>query len=129
MSGALVSVGRWGENLAVQHVLSNGYHVIACNVRPGNGHAVRGEIDIIARLHDTICIIEVKTLRRVVQDFIPAMNVTLLKQRQIVRLTELWLCLNPLPEKVSLRFDVIAVQLVLQGPPKLSWMQGAFLAE
>lgn len=50
------ALGQWGEQLAVDWLVKNGYIIIAQNYT-----APSGEIDIIARINAVLCFIEVKT--------------------------------------------------------------------
>ncbi len=128
MPGELKSTGRLGEDLAAQFLEASGADVIARNVRPGTGYGVRGELDILCLDGQTLCVVEVKTLRRRGGGMTPGMNVTAPKQHQIVMLTQLWLAQNPLPDEIGIRFDVIEVTLGTRGTPDIVWHQGAFLA-
>ena len=128
MPGELKRIGQLGEDLAVRFLEASGAEIIARNVRPGTGCGVRGELDILCLDGQTLCIVEVKTLRRRGSGMTPGMNVTAAKQRQIVMLTQLWLAQNPLPEDVGIRFDVIEVTLGTRGTPDIVWHKGAFLA-
>ena len=49
-------LGKWGEDLAVAHLLASGYSIVTRNWRYG-----KEEVDIIARQGDTLLIVEVKT--------------------------------------------------------------------
>ena len=128
MPGELKRLGQLGEDLAVRFLLAAGAEIVARNVRPGTGHGVRGELDILCMDGTTLCVVEVKTLRRCGSGMTPGMNVTAAKQRQIVMLTHLWLAQNPLPEEVGIRFDVIEITLGTRGIPDIAWHKGAFLA-
>ena len=128
MPGELKRIGQLGEDLAVRFLLAAGAEIVARNVRPGTGHGVRGELDILCMDGTTLCVVEVKTLRRCGSGMTPGMNVTAAKQRQIVMLTHLWLAQNPLPEEVGIRFDVIEITLGTRGIPDIAWHKGAFLA-
>ena len=129
MPGELKRTGQQGEDLAVRFLLAAGAEIVARNVRPGTGHGVRGELDILCMDGTTLCVVEVKTLRRCGSGMTPGMNVTAAKQRQIVMLTHLWLAQNPLPEEVGIRFDVIEITLGTRGIPDIAWHKGAFLSE
>ena len=128
MPGELKRIGQLGEDLAVRFLEASGAEIIARNVRPGTGCGVRGELDILCLDGQTLCIVEVKTLRRRGSGMTPGMNVTAAKQRQIVMLTQLWLAQNPLSEEVGIRIDVIEVTLGTRGTPDIVWHKGAFLA-
>ena len=51
-------VGRAGESLAREYLVSIGYEILGFNLRLG-----RGEIDILARDEDALVVVEVKTRR------------------------------------------------------------------
>ena len=128
MPGELKRTGQLGEDLAVRFLEASGATLVDRNVRPGTGCGVRGELDVLCMDRTTLCVVEVKTLRRRGSGMTPGMNVTAAKQRQIVMLTQLWLAQNPLPEDVGIRFDVIEVTLGTRGTPDITWHKGAFLA-
>lgn len=128
MQGELKRIGQLGEDLAVRFLLAAGAEVIGRNVRPGTGHGIRGELDILCYDGATLCVVEVKTLRRRGNGLTPGMNVTAAKQQQIVMLTQLWLAQNPQPDEHGIRFDVIEVTLGTRGTPEILWTKGAFLA-
>ena len=128
MPGELKRIGQLGEDLAVRFLLASGAEIVVRNVRPGTGHGVRGEVDVLCMDGTTLCVVEVKTLRRRGSGMTPGMNVTAAKQRQIVMLTQLWLAQNPQPDEVGIRFDVIEVTLGTRGTPDIVWHRGAFLA-
>ena len=56
MTTAKKSLGNWGEELAVNYLLENGYSIVARNY-----HTKHGELDIIAQKDDVIYFVEVKT--------------------------------------------------------------------
>jgi putative endonuclease len=128
LPGELKRIGQLGEDLAVRFLLASGAEIVDRNVRPGTGHGVRGELDILCIDGVTLCVVEVKTLRRRGSGMTPGMNVTAAKQHQIVMLTQLWLAQNPLPDEIGIRFDVIEVTLGTRGTPDIVWHQGAYLA-
>lgn len=51
------TLGRLGEQLAVEHLLARGYDLVARNWRAGR----LGEVDVIARDHDCLVFVEVRT--------------------------------------------------------------------
>lgn len=81
--------GRWGEELACRHLRGLDYEILDRNWRSSEPH-VRGELDIVARLGDTIVFCEVKARRRSGYGS-PAAAVDDRKQSQIRVLAESWL--------------------------------------
>lgn len=53
-------LGRWGENVAGDYLVANGYDVLDRGWR-----CARGEIDIVAQIDGTVSFVEVKTRRSV----------------------------------------------------------------
>ncbi|MEU4387372.1 YraN family protein [Promicromonospora sp. NPDC023805] len=127
-------VGRYGERVALRHVVSRGWQVLDTNWRGKDG-----ELDIVALDDDVLVVIEVKT--RSGHGFgHPAEAVTARKLARIKRLTGQWLTVfrerlaaarlaeealpgSPVPVLPdvrtrfgSIRIDVVAVTLQPQGP-------------
>ena len=126
-------VGRYGERVALRHVVSRGWQVLDTNWR-GND----GELDIVALDGDVLVVVEVKT--RSGHGFgHPAEAVTPRKLARIKRLTGQWLTVfrerlaaarlaeealpgSPVPVLPdqrtrfgAIRIDVVAVTLQQQG--------------
>ncbi len=95
-------LGAAGEELAVAHLLKTGYQVLARNYV-----YLKGEIDVVARLENTIVIVEVKT--RSTPDFGDPQD--FLKPSQIKRLVDTaHHFVEELGEPdVDVRFDIIAI--------------------
>ena len=104
MPGELKSTGQLGEDLAVRFLEASGAMLVERNVRPGTGCGVRGELDVLCLDGQTLCVVEVKTLRRRGSGMSPGMNVTAAKQRQIVMLTQLWLYIPRLRREPKTQF-------------------------
>lgn len=127
-------VGRYGERVALRHVVSRGWQVLDTNWRGKDG-----ELDIVALDGDVLVVIEVKT--RSGHGFgHPAEAVTPQKLARIKRLTGQWLTAfrerlvaarlaeeampdSPVPVLPdvrarfgAIRIDVLAVTLQPQGP-------------
>lgn len=127
-------VGRYGERVALRHVVSRGWQVLDTNWRGKDG-----ELDIVALDGDVLVVIEVKT--RSGHGFgHPAEAVTPRKLARIKRLTGQWLTAfrerlaaarlaeeakpgSPMPVLPdvrtrfgAIRIDVLAVTLQPQGP-------------
>ncbi len=104
MHPSLQNIAKIGEKLAVQHLKTQGYQILAENYR-----FQRGEIDIIAKHEERIVFVEVKT-RRSLKYGLPQSAVTEQKQRQISKIALAYLQKHNLID-TSCRFDVIAIQL------------------
>lgn len=114
------ALGAWGEDLAVRHLESQGYHVLARNWR-----CREGELDIVALSGDALVFVEVKT--RSSRDFgDPAEAVSLVKARRIRGLAARWLTECRPPGRQDLRFDVVSVVRQRTGPPEVVHLEGAF---
>lgn len=98
-------LGDLGEELAVEHLVKNGY-----DISERNYTYQKAEVDIIAQKGDTLVIVEVKT--RSTADFGNPQD--FLKPKQIKRLVmavDAYINANDLD--VEVRFDIIAI--VMEG--------------
>ena len=95
-------VGRWGEEVAVHHVVKLGWEVLARNWRRG-----RLEVDLLARDGPWLVVIEVKTRSEPVQAGWHRM-VSMAQQERLIRAARAYLALHPGPG-LEVRFDVVAV--------------------
>jgi putative endonuclease len=75
-------IGKWGEQVAVEHLCSRGCEVIGRNVR-----TPYGEIDIIAKQGDTTLFVEVKT-RTSNKMGLPEESITAKKREHMVACAE-----------------------------------------
>lgn len=98
-------LGKKGEQLAVDHLLKNGYEIVERNYR-----FEKAEVDIIARSNDTLAIIEVKTRSSAdfgnPQDFVKPKQI-----KNLVKAVDAYVNDNALD--VEVRFDIVAI--VKQG--------------
>ena len=98
-------LGKKGELLAVDFLLKKGYNIIERNYR-----FEKAEVDIIAKLNDTLAIIEVKTRSSTdfgnPQDFVKPKQI-----KNLVKAVDVYVTINELD--VEVRFDIIAI--VKQG--------------
>ena len=112
-------VGRTGEDEASKFLKSQGVNILEKNYK-----MARGEIDLIGMDQDTLCFVEVKTLRK--SGIKPAHHqVNARKQKNIIRAAESYLQRHQRYRDHSCRFDVISVE----GPsdhPQIQWHQAAF---
>jgi putative endonuclease len=98
-------LGDLGEELAVEHLVKNGYDILERNYT-----YQKAEVDIIAQKGDTLVVVEVKT--RSTADFGNPQD--FLKPKQIKRLVmavDAYINANDLD--VEVRFDIIAI--VIEG--------------
>ena len=103
-------LGARGEDLAVKYLKKKGYKVIERNYR-----CQRGEIDLVARQGDTLVFVEIKS--RSSSGFgLPQEAVDRFKQDKLIEVARAYLAERRLTEDISMRFDVVAVQLTATGP-------------
>lgn len=113
-------LGRYGEELAAEHLAAQGFQVLDRNWRCRDG-----ELDIVARDGAAVVFVEVKA--RSSTDFgFPAEAVGPVKARRIRRLAARWLVENPPAGAPDLRFDVVSVLRQRGAPPQLVHLRGAF---
>lgn len=98
------TIGRRGEDRAIEHLVRQRYRILERNYRKSFG-----EIDIIAKDKDTLVFIEVKT-RKSFRFGTPFEAVDARKQRQVSRVAQAYLQASGLVDVLA-RFDVIAVQV------------------
>lgn len=101
-------LGRWGEQLAADHLQAHGYTLLARNWR-----TAAGEIDLVARDGDEVVIVEVKT-RRGAGHGLPEEALTPRKANQLLQLGAAYVA-EHFPDEPSWRIDLIAVELDSSG--------------
>jgi putative endonuclease len=118
------AVGRYGEQVAVDHLEAAGLVILARNWR-----CREGELDIIARDGCDLVFVEVKT-RSSLAFGSPAEAVDRVKSARIRQLALRWLMAQrDAGEAASwsaLRFDVVAVVRAAGTGPEVVHVQGAF---
>jgi putative endonuclease len=114
------AVGRYGEDLAAEHLGRAGLQVIARNWRCPDG-----EVDIIAVEGEVLVFVEVKT-RSTVAFGDPAEAVGPVKAARLRRLAVRWLSEHRGDTRYwpQLRFDVISVVRRAPGGPTLRHLRG-----
>jgi putative endonuclease len=94
-------LGKKGEQLAVDFLIKKGYTIVQRNYR-----FQKAEVDIIAKLKDTLAIVEVKTRSTVdfgnPQDFVKPKQI-----QRLVKAVDEYVTVNKLD--VEVRFDIIAI--------------------
>lgn len=112
------SVGRKGEDRALQYLKSLGYKVVDRNVRVGR----HKEIDIIAHdLHDHVLVfVEVKT-RSKESDFSPEMNMTRLKKEALRHAVRQWIARKEYEGGYRLDLICVVERSVTQHVKEMGW--------
>ena len=116
------AVGRFGEQVAADHLAAAGLTILARNWRCRDG-----ELDIIARDGRELVFVEVKT-RSSVSFGSPAEAVDRVKIARIRQLALRWMDAHRDTKTfwASVRFDVIAVVRQPSGRPDVQHLRGAF---
>lgn len=125
MSNTRQELGRWGEKLAAEYLLENGFAITARNVR-----TPYGEIDLIAQKSSsanedelTTVFVEVKT--RTTQSFgYPEEAITSRKQANLTSAVQHYLQEHPDLEGYW-RIDVIAIEQYPNRAPIISHFENA----
>ena len=117
MKNKRASLGRWGENLALGFLKTQGLKILERNFR-----CPAGEIDIIARSDSQIIFVEVKTRESEIFGT-PQEAVNQRKQTQVIRVAQWYLEQNPV--NLQPRFDVLAIRTGA-GKPDLEHIPDAF---
>ena len=121
MTDDRAALGRWGEDVAAQHLAASGAQVLARNWR-----CREGEIDLVVRDPDgTLVFCEVKT-RSSTAFGEPAEAVGPAKARRIRSVACRWLEGHRPVGAHDLRFDVIAVVRERGARPRVVHLRGAF---
>lgn len=102
-----------------------GARILERNWRP-SGFGLRGEVDLIARVGEFVCFVEVKTRKS--SDYgEPQEAVGRAKRSQLEKLARAWMQLFPADE--SLRFDIIEIWWPDdESNPRVAWIENAFEA-
>ena len=110
-------LGELGEDLAVEELEKNGYEIVERNWR-----YKKAEIDIIARKHNVLAIVEVKTRSN---DYIgnPQDFVTPKKIKMLVEAVNEYV--NSKDLEVEVRFDIIAI-IINENKLTIEHLEDAF---
>ncbi|MCX6421183.1 MAG: YraN family protein [Actinobacteria bacterium] len=111
------ALGRFGEQLAAQHLMAAGMEVLDRNWR-----CSIGEIDIVARDGDTLVICEVKTRRSLTFGH-PVAAVTPIKLRRLRRLAAEWASTSGIRAR-TIRLDVVGILTPRDGQPIIEHIRG-----
>lgn len=111
-------LGKLGETLAANFLQANGYTILERNWRVN-----RAEIDLIARLEETMIFVEVKT-RSTAHFGPPELFVTKRKKRLIASAASAYM--QQKGHEWALRFDVISIVMGNGEAPVLEHYEDAF---
>lgn len=116
------AVGRFGEQVAVQHLEAAGLSILDRNWRCRDG-----ELDVVARDGADLVFVEVKTRSSVTFGW-PAEAVDRVKIARIRRLALHWLAAHREQHRfwTAVRFDVVSVVRRPPGTPDVQHLRGAF---
>ncbi len=101
-------LGRTGERLAAEALMSKGYGILERNFR-----CRHGEIDLVAEDEHDLIFVEVKA-RRGVSFGLPEDALTWRKQRKLIEVASYYLEQHACADR-SWRIDVVAVQFSVNG--------------
>ena len=116
------AVGRYGEQVAVDHLVAAGVEILSRNWRCRDG-----ELDIVGLDGGVVVFVEVKT-RSSTAFGVPAEAVNRIKRQRIRRLAVQWLAeyRDTLGSYTELRFDVVSVLRHRAAPPDVTHLRSAF---
>jgi putative endonuclease len=110
------------EQIAAEYLEERGLEVLARNLR-----CRAGEIDLLCRDGDVLAVVEVRQRQR--RDYGGALaSVDARKQRKIIRAARFLLERYATRRRLTLRFDVVAVQGAPQDEHHITWIKDAFQA-
>lgn len=114
-------IGEKGEEIAAKYLIKRGYKIIQTNWT-----CQIGEVDIVAQDDDNVVLVEVKTRRILNKDdsIMPELAVNKAKQEKYRTLALMYAALHP--ALTSIRFDVVAINLVAPSTASLRHLIGAF---
>lgn len=113
-----ITLGKQGEEIALQYLKDKGYTILERNWR--NSHK---EIDIVAKDGDTLVIVEVKT-RHTSTFGEPYEAVTQVKERLLVSAANSYICKFNMD--CDTRFDIVSIILPQKGEPIIEHIEDAF---
>jgi len=104
-------LGDVGEKIAEKYLRDKGYKILDKNFR----YSRLGELDIIAQRGNDIIFCEVKTrLKTGPSEFLPEDNITLEKQKKLIKLSQIYLSKNKLMDN-SWQIDILAIETYRNG--------------
>jgi putative endonuclease len=116
------SLGKKGEEIAVNYLKSKGYKIIDRNffLRAAHGPKI-AEVDIVAQKRGVFVFVEVKTIKHYPKlNYLPQDKVNAQKLWKISKAAEFWLMKNKIPPfNIKWQIDVITVEIFSEGRPKI----------
>lgn len=112
------TLGAWGERVAAEYLLSQGYQIIAANFRTSFG-----EIDLVCRSEDIWCFVEVKTRRTQKYGF-GYQGVTRVKQKHMILAAQIYLDQAGLYD-APVRFDVVSIDWISGSDYRIELIKNA----
>jgi len=109
-------IGKWGEDVATEHLTQKGYEIVARNVR-----TPYGEIDIIAKQRDDIIFVEVKTRTSNTMG-LPEEAITSRKREHMLAAADHYAAENEIDHW---QIDVIAIEGKPESTPKITHFENA----
>ena len=108
-------LGILGERVAEKYLLGKGYKILEKNYYKKLSNVSKGEIDIITKKDGVISFIEVKAAVVVPEgtpeDFLPEDRFNFKKQKQLIKLSQIWLVENTIPLDSKWQIDVIGISI------------------
>ena len=101
---------------------AQGFEILERNVR-----FPVGEIDLVAREHEALCFVEVRSTASQAWGGAAA-SVTRRKQRRLIRAAQ-WYLQSRRPSFMDARFDVVAIEWQSERAPAVELIRGAFTAD
>jgi putative endonuclease len=115
-------LGQRAEQQAAEFLSAQGATILLRNFRRRVG-----ELDLVAKLNNTLLLVEVRT-RNSRRYGGAAASVDSYKQRRLIRTTQLLLQQHRSLAALPLRFDVIVVTDAASSQPQIEWLKHAFSA-
>lgn len=112
------SLGAWGERIAAEYLLSQGYQIIIANYR-----TKYGEIDLVCQSEGIWCFVEVKTRRSQKYGF-GYLGVTREKQKHMISAAQAYLNEKGLDE-APVRFDVVSIDWISGSEYRIELIKNA----
>ena len=109
-------IGKWGEEIAAEHLTQKGYEIVERNAR-----TPYGEIDIVARQNDIVIFIEVKT-RTSNSMGLPEDSITLRKRQHMIACAEHYAAEHEIDRW---QIDVISIEGKPGTAPMITYFENA----